>query len=1083
VQEDQITQRFPSFDDTVVGQPIVADVDGDGRTDFVATFAVDGETLFVKNRFVHAGPAMWVEAISGRTHRPLWRYNVQSLAHLWQNRFADMPYASAVVPMGGRQVVVLVLGARLVGLDLQSGKEAWPAHDLGSTPASTPRFADLTAVGHPDALLLEKQAGGAVELEVVSVPSRRKLWSTALATVKYPNQRPWQEALVDVLQSGGKPEVLTLFREQDAATVEVRDPATGAARWLRRLVFGHWPWGELPIRLVCGPDLDGDGYRDVFVATLVSPNLSEPGRTGLFVDALSGKDGHMLWTARVDLPQPEWNIGGSLGPLRWWQAGPDGWPLLVVPCGPSDIDGVGKWHTHVFGAAGGRLEYTLPEFGYPHVADLNGDGIPDLYAQLVRGHPNQAGGKLRALRGLPPEPWRLMSQRCQAAQDFDADGLPDLIAGSGPRQILALSGRDAHVLWRSEAGWQASNASAVPEGDLDGDGTADVLLEGTGERSASPVLRALSGRTGRELWSAKLPRQPVGSSGFVNISELYLECHPLALRDRPGQSDVLFGYLVDRPVVSKQGYLARLAGSDGRVLWNKPLQMQLSFHAAPSRLRPGRADLDGDEILDLVLWVAFPTQDVNAHRLDLCAFSGRDGSLLWKGPGFAPGVTGPRLPFVTPPRPLVRSVGRDSAAEIIVTTFLESRAFEVVALDGKDGRPKWTWRGDDATDANGNAWEEATPQWVNLAAGPALCVSIHDQKVQRQGGLVKSGFQLVLLDATRGHVLQRRDLKSEAWRVAFWSLDLDGDGKDEVVFLDGGKVHATHGGVERELWTWPLPGGQGSILDMRPAMVVVAAGDSVYGLDGATGVPRWRCEARKPTMLHPADPQALPRLVSSGPPWICRTALPTAPTGRYTMPAPGPVTYGPVPDTPRLVRLLPWWRALRLMVFEWGPFRPSLFLSFGFAAAVFVAGLFLRRALRRRSWKLGLLSLVLLATPVAWAWFHFGAELTAWAVPYLIWMVVVALPLLLFAILPVRSVIRRRWRGVLLWSVLLLLSTVAVAYVCYVMDVRLEGLSEYYVWDYWYAFFLPGGWAAAVLFLAALLLRALYLWAETAPRK
>jgi hypothetical protein len=1090
VDEKQIQNRQPLFDQKVIGQPVVADVDGDGKPDFIAAFASSQEQVLLKGRFIQSGPQVWVEAVSGRSGLSLWRYNLPALAQKWENRFAEMPYSAALVPMGGRQVVVLVAGDRLVGLDVQSGKEAWPAHDLGSAPVRAPQFVDLAGVGHPDAVLLEKEAGRGVDLEVRSLHDRQWLWSAALTADGNLPQGSWQEPLVGVLHPGGKPEVITIFRKEDGATVVVRAAGTGTPRWFRRFALGHSMWREQHIRLVSGPDLDGDGYRDVFVASLARTDRMDPWRAGLFVDALSGKDGHSFWVTRADLPQADWNIG----PLRWWQAGPDGWPLLVVPCGPSAArPGGSNWQAYLFGAAGGRLEYTLPQFGYPQIADLNGDGIPDLYGQLVQMPFYQGGGKLHALKGLPPEPWRLLNNSWQPGQDFDGDGIPDLVLTSDPQPTVALSGRDAHVLWRANVGGLSGNAASLPEIDIDGDGVPDVLLAGPVELF-SPVLRALSGRTGRELWSVRPAREP-GSRGVDSMPAFYLECLPLAPRERPGKPDVLFGYRLQhqgpsglteqRPSgLTEQGCLVRVAASDGRILWNRPLHEPLPFSVlGPWRLRPGLADLDGDGTLDLVLWAPGPTDDAHRSRLDLCAFSGRDGSLLWKGPGFA-GQLGqtPSLPFVNPPRPLVGDVDGDGAPEVAVTTFRDPRSVEVVVLDGKDGQPKWSWRGDDALHTV-TYWEGTTPRRVNLAAGPALCVSIHDQKLVVGPG--KSGYQLVLLDAARGQVLQRRDLKLASDRIPFWSLDLDGDGKDEVVFIDDRKVHATHGGIERELWSWPLPSGVGSILEVRPAgggrpgTVVVTAGDghAVYGLNGSTGVPRWRCEASQPMLLYPADPRELPRLISSNPSPInpvCRMALPVQPTGKYVMPTPSPVTYGPVPDDPRLARRLPWHKALGLHMFAWGPFRPGPLLSFGFAAALVLAGVFFRRALRWRSWKAGLLSFVLLAGPAGWAWSHFGADLKDWAVPFLIWVVLGLLPLLLFLFLPARLIYRRRWRPVLLWLLLFLLTTMVFAAVWWGIDVRQKDPDEYYVWDSWYAVLLPGAWAAGILIVAAFLVRALF---------
>src|SRR5262249_5349073 len=51
----------------VVCPPLVDDVDGDGKPDLIATFG------YVYQK----GPAPWVEAISGRTGRLIWRYTIE----------------------------------------------------------------------------------------------------------------------------------------------------------------------------------------------------------------------------------------------------------------------------------------------------------------------------------------------------------------------------------------------------------------------------------------------------------------------------------------------------------------------------------------------------------------------------------------------------------------------------------------------------------------------------------------------------------------------------------------------------------------------------------------------------------------------------------------------------------------------------------------------------------------------------------------------------------------------------------------------------------------------------------------------
>ena len=110
----------------------------------------------------------------------------------------------------------------------------------------------------------------------------------------------------------------------------------------------------------------------------------EPAR--VYVDALSGKDGRPLWCWRVDRPSD-----GStyVLPPRWWR-GPDGWPLLAVPIevhsrAPgamtrtrSDLD---RPTITVLEALTGRAVQSATEITHADAADLDGDGLLDLWGQ------------------------------------------------------------------------------------------------------------------------------------------------------------------------------------------------------------------------------------------------------------------------------------------------------------------------------------------------------------------------------------------------------------------------------------------------------------------------------------------------------------------------------------------------------------------------------------------------------------------------------------------------------------------------------------------------------------------------------
>ena len=55
---------------------------------------------------------------------------------------------------------------------------------------------------------------------------------------------------------------------------------------------------EPPHRVIAGPDVDGDGVRDLFTASIrpgVGGSKGSPTGEVVFVDAISGRDGRSIW--------------------------------------------------------------------------------------------------------------------------------------------------------------------------------------------------------------------------------------------------------------------------------------------------------------------------------------------------------------------------------------------------------------------------------------------------------------------------------------------------------------------------------------------------------------------------------------------------------------------------------------------------------------------------------------------------------------------------------------------------------------------------------------------------------------------
>jgi outer membrane protein assembly factor BamB/tRNA A-37 threonylcarbamoyl transferase component Bud32 len=1087
---------------TVVGTPAVVDVDGDGTPDIIATFAQQEQTDGTTPR--------WVEAISGRTGRSLWRYKLEpgwfrrppgtgvprdstwydgagmssgsgfgfGMPELYSTNWSRSapgmaaPYAAQVVRVGGRSVVVLAAGTRLVGLDPRTGKPAWPALDLGFWPVRAPQYADLKGNGHTDVLLCRqavdpggKEKDDHLSLIAIALEDRAPLWE---ATVRAYWARSWYEEplewpLLADLDGDGKPEVIVptgdIVGSRKWSGVAVLSGATGEVRWRRPLVrSGVTGWVQQVNRFIVGPDLDGDGHRDIFAAvldgeehppdkpyggsrlTFWDKDYNEP---VLWIDALSGKDGHSLWWSRQRTAVGAFS-SAAVEPLHWWHAGPDGWPQLVVPCLAGEDT---PRPTYIVSGGTGRLLHMTADFPDVQTADLDGDGIPELMTfRPTVARAFDRGGKLETVRGRAPELWRRLGGAWQPAADLNGDGVPDLISTppdtfteqerrrklSGFRRVnfpakpppTVLSGRTGRVLWQAEGSdgsrrerWGNSRYDGLrplpPPGDLDGDGVADVLATLTPNSLSSsdepfPPLVALSGKTGQRLWTADIRARMWHGPQLVEARDLDGDGHPevlfaAAMTDSGSSADLRY-------------WLWVLSGRDGKVLWRQPLSEQPGTPAGNAPLSHVLVDLDGDGVLDVIIEAGPPDQDG-----DVRAFSGRDGTPLWQ---WRPPSQGQRVHYVSRPTLALGDLDGDGTPEVIVlhiTTQLDLKGrlwphADVVILDGKTGRPKGSWRHpidhgfNDAR--NGALRIRVTPQVVKLPDGKAaVCVWVYNYDERGQ---------VFLLDA-HGKVLQRRGVAfrlreqdrisqrrqpqfsyapiySENFRV--WCHDLTGDGTDELIMLTDDKLRVWRDGLDRVVWEWPLPDEECTLLHIlpasagRPAVLAVRAGSRIVGLDGATGRPRWACAGPGTPLAVLSggdDAGAPPRVVYDlgDEVTVCRQALAMTPAGAYQEPG-GFQPYMPPTDAdPRQTRRLPW--VSLPAVPSPLPYTPlPLFgTMLGLSVAVFIVPRFLLRlAVRRRRWLLGLLPLAWLGLVWGWVWLWYvvlGDEFAPWRLGLKIW--------------------------------------------------------------------------------------------------
>ncbi len=248
------------------------------------------------------------------------------------------------------------------------------------------------------------------------------------------------------------------------------------------------------------------------------------------------------------------------------------------------------------------------------------------------------------------------------AVDLDGDGIADTLNradrrglldrhASGIHTAVARSGRDGHVIWRAVLDpwdrvweskcrdWYDALALEMPDGDLDGDGTADVFVRkvmwearssATRMPKALPV-KVLSGAPGRCCGRPGSCRRGSsrnhisGASGHRRGSSsqgarLMFSCGTTQRRPRRCRRQPL--RMPGKPS------LARISGRDGRVLWEVNLTDQVKDYAYMGIPPLDFADLNGDGAIDGL--VRLGSKQIDDETEDqLQAISLRDGKRLW----------------------------------------------------------------------------------------------------------------------------------------------------------------------------------------------------------------------------------------------------------------------------------------------------------------------------------------------------------------------------------------------------------------------------------------------------------------------
>jgi outer membrane protein assembly factor BamB len=372
------------------------------------------------------------------------------------------------------------------------------------------------------------------------------------------------------------------------------------------------------------------------------------------------------------------------------------------------------------GAAGGRTEVvnrdgqvkaSLPGAAYrttPIVADLQGDGKAEIVLR-------DAGGILRVLEATSGRPVVVPfpELKCDyaedtsrgggiTARDLDGDGKAELVLRDGGHLVVANA--DGSTRFRSEPG--GLHFPAV--GHFDHDGIADIACD------AGKRWIAFSGKEGRIIWEAEAP-----------------ESNEVATWDTDGDGcDELTG---------KMGPVFLLSGADGHTMWT-------AFRKEQCALGLGVfADLNGDEVMEALATGEYTNT----------AWYPNGASMWWIGwsSGGAKEHYG-----------AVADVNADGAWDYAVS----SNHGVLYCVDGRDGHELWTFR---------------IPEKVSLSHCAAADLD-SDRRPEFVFG-TNTG-RLMVVNGEDGSLAASVDLGAPAGEPIV--ADANGDHRAEVLVVAGGRL-------------------------------------------------------------------------------------------------------------------------------------------------------------------------------------------------------------------------------------------------------------------------------------------------------
>jgi hypothetical protein len=270
---------------------------------------------------------------------------------------------------------------------------------------------------------------------------------------------------------------------------------------LRRVALPSHQWS---IRLDGGSDLDGDGVPDLLIGG--QPSHLEPGT----IEIVSGRTGATLQYFSIP--------GSGRGDSDWVRFVADFDRDGVPDVGVLEPSGAGGSALVVYSGASGTkigalaVDRACGDLGAFLELGTVGYGCERMCAVMRAGH----GGCRQSLRlcssacseplweSFAPTDSECAHSVVASLGDVNGDGIPDLVVSLSER-VYVISGKTGDPLMDFPPGSDEFGVSLASLGDIDGDGVPDFVIADANDGMFEGSLVAKSGKTGQDLWFAKLP--------------------------------------------------------------------------------------------------------------------------------------------------------------------------------------------------------------------------------------------------------------------------------------------------------------------------------------------------------------------------------------------------------------------------------------------------------------------------------------------------------------------------------------------------------------------------------------------------